>query len=313
MTKIVWPELELENWEPTKHTLHMWTQIVGKIRMEQTPWFNHSWHVTLYVTTRGLTTGTVPHGSSAFQIDFDFVDHQLIVLTADGRSEVIALRPRSVADFYARVMTTLKDLGMPVEIHTMPSEIPDATPFDEDESNASYDADYARRFWTVLIHTQRVMQRFRARFLGKCSPIQFFWGSFDLAVSRFSGRDAPPHPGGFPNFPDWVAREAYSHETCSAAFWPGGEPHPFPFYYSYIYPAAEGYSEASVEPTEAFFSEDLGEFVLPYESVRKSDDPDATLLAFFQSSYAAAADAADWDRQRLERDHPPGPGFMTNG
>ncbi|MEZ4546800.1 MAG: DUF5996 family protein [Thermodesulfobacteriota bacterium] len=300
-----WPSLPLGEWKDTAATLHMWTQIIGKIRLSQTPWINHSWHVTLYVTSRGLTTSPIPYGLKTFQIDFDFIDHKLVIETSDGNVRLLDLRPRTVADFYSQVMSSLKSLGIDVAIHTTPNEIPDPIPFEEDHKNASYDADYANRFWRVLVQTDRIFKEFRARFIGKCSPVHFFWGSFDLAVTRFSGRTAPPHPGGVPHMPDVVAREAYSHEVSSCGFWPGGGAIDYPAYYAYAYPTPEGFKDYKIKPKGAFYSNDLGEFLLPYDEVRASDDPDAALLGFLQSTYEAAADLAKWDRAALERDKLP--------
>ncbi len=300
-----WPSLPLNEWKDTAATLHMWTQIIGKIRLSQTPWINHSWHVTLYVTSRGLTTSPIPYGLKTFQIDFDFIDHKLVIETSDGNVRLLDLRPRTVADFYSQVMSSLKSLGIDVAIHTTPNEIPDPIPFEEDHKNASYDADHANRFWRVLVQTDRIFKEFRAHFIGKCSPVHFFWGSFDLAVTRFSGRTAPPHPGGVPHMPDVVAREAYSHEVSSCGFWPGGGAIDYPAYYAYAYPTPEGFKDYKIKPKGAFYSNDLGEFLLPYDEVRASDDPDAALLGFLQSTYEAAADLAKWDRAALERDKLP--------
>ena len=300
-----WPALPLGEWKDTYATLHMWTQIVGKIRLSQTPWINHSWHVTLYVTSRGLTTSPVPYGLKTFQIDFDFVDHKLVIETSDGNVRLLDLRPRTVADFYAEVMSALKSVGIDVSIHTTPNEIPDPIPFEEDTTHASYDADYANRFWRVLVQSDRVFKEFRAHFIGKCSPVHFFWGSFDLAVTRFSGRTAPQHPGGVPHMPDVVAREAYSHEVSSCGFWPGGGAIDYPVYYAYAYPAPDGFKDYKIKPKGAFYSNDLGEFLLPYDEVRNAKDPDAALLGFLQSTYEAAADLAKWDRAALERDKLP--------
>ncbi len=263
-----WPSLPLDEWKETYATLHMWTQVVGKIRFAQTPWVNHSWHVTLYVTSRGLTTSPIPYGEKTFEIDFDFIDHRLVIETSAGDVRHIELRPRTVADFYGEVMSTLRDLGLDIRIHTLPNEVADPVPFEKDLQHAFYDPDYANRFWRILVQTDRVFKEFRARFIGKCSPVHFFWGSFDMAVTRFSGRTAPPHPGGVPHLPDVVAREAYSHEVSSCGFWPGGGPVPYPVFYSYAYPAPEGFKDAAVKPPAAFYSADLGEFLLPYDEVR---------------------------------------------
>jgi hypothetical protein len=299
-----WPSLAFADWRDTCATLHLWTQVVGKVRLVQSPWVNHSWHVPLYVTPRGLGTSTIPHGTHAFAIDFDLVDHRLVIETSEGGVRTLLLRPQPVAEFYAAVMAALADLGVPVRIHTTPNEIPDAIPFERDRVHAAYDAAAATRFWRALVQAARVFGAFRARFIGKCSPVHFFWGSFDLAVTRFSGRPAPPHPGGVPNMPDWVAREAYSHEVSSAGFWPGNDGYPEPVFYSYAYPEPPGFRSAPIEPAAARFDAGLGEFVLPYEAVRTSADPDGTLLAFLQSTYLAAAERAAWDRAALERAAP---------
>lgn len=296
-----WPELPFARWADTAATLHLWMQIVGKVRLTQTPWQNHSWHVPLYLTARGLTTTPIPHGGRLFEMRFDFIEHALIIDAADGGEVSIALRPRSVANFYQETMAALASLDLAVKIHTTPSEIADAVPFDEDTDHQSYDAEYANRFWRALLQIDRVFKEFRSRFIGKASPVHFFWGSFDLAVTRFSGEEAPPHPGGVPNFPDWVAREAYSHEVSSAGFWPGGGGIEFPAFYSYAYPVPDGFSQHSVLPSDAFWSDDLGEFVLPYDAVRTADAPDDVLLAFLQTSYEAAADGAAWRRTDSER------------
>jgi hypothetical protein len=295
-----WPNLPLEEWKDTHDTLHMWTQIVGKIRMVQSPWVNHSWHVALYLTARGLTTSPIPYGDRLFQIDFDFIDHQLLIQTSDGVVRAIALRPRAVADFYHEVMNALNEIGILVRIHTTPNEIADAIPFEQDTTHAAYDAEYANRFWRVLLQSDRVFKAFRSRFNGKCSPTHFFWGSFDLAVTRFSGRTAPEHPGGVPNFPDAVAREAYSHEVSSCGFWPGAGIS-YPAFYSYAYPTPEGFGDAAVRPEAAFYSRDLGEFILPYDAVRTAASPDDVLLEFLQSTYEAAASLGNWDQAALRQ------------
>ena len=296
-----WPALPVEPWLETLNTLHMWTQIVGKVRLAQTPWVNHSWHVTLYATARGLTTSPIPHGDRVFEIDFDFIDHRLVVSTGDGEIRRLALEPQTTADFYTRLMETLDELGLPVTIYPRPNEVEVATPFAKDTVHAAYDADAVNRFWRALSGVDRVFKAFRARFIGKASPVHFFWGSFDHAVTRFSGRRAPEHPGGFPNMPDWITREAYSHEVSSAGFWPGGDAGPA-FFYSYAYPTPEGFAEAEVRPAAAGWNAELGEFVLPYDAVRTADSPDEALMEFLQSTYEAAATAAAWDRHELERD-----------
>lgn len=295
-----WPELPYEAWKDSLTTLHMWTQIVGKIRLAQTPWINHSWHVTLYVTPRGLTTSPMPHGERTFQIDFDFIEHQLQIATCDDESRIIPLRPRATADFYAAVKRALDELGLDVKINGRPNEVEPAIPFAEDREHGSYDAEAVHRFWRVLLQVDRVFKRFRARFNGKCSPVHFFWGSFDLAVTRFSGREAPVHPGGFPNMPDAVTREAYSQEVISAGFWPGGEAMPYAMFYSYAYPNPEGFADAEVRPPAAKWNEDFGQFVLPYEDVRTAESPEETLLDFLQSAYDAAARLAGWDVEALK-------------
>lgn len=297
-----WPELPLTAWQDTRDTLHLWTQIVGKIRTTQTPWLNHSWHVTLYVSARGLTTSVIPCGARSLEIEFDFIDHVLWLRSSDGQTRQVMLRPQTVAEFYAAVLMALHELGFALRIHPMPNEIANPIRFDEDRVHKVYDADYANRFWRILVRSHRVMAQFRTAFLGKASPVHFFWGSFDLAVTRFSGRKAPLHPGGVPYLPDDIVQEAYSHEVSSAGFWPGGGGGPidYPAYYSYAYPAPEGFAAARVRPDAAFFSKELGEFLLPYDAVRTAADPDATLMAFLQSTYDAAADQADWNRAALE-------------
>jgi hypothetical protein len=297
-----WPALPLEAWRETYATLHLWTQIVGKIRLSCTPWINHSWHATLYVTARGLTTTLIPHGARGFSIDFDFVDHQLHIQASHGANRTLPLRAKSVAAFHKELLGELADLGLEVSIHGSPNEVEHAIPFAEDHQHAAYDPEYVQRLWRVLVQVERVFQAFRSRFIGKCSPVHLFWGSLDLAVTRFSGRPAPLHPGGIPNLPDWVVQEAYSHEVSSCGFWPGGGPHPFPLFYSYAYPEPEGFQSAPPRPKEAFYSSVLREFVLPYDVVRQSGSPDQTLMDFLESTYEAAANLAKWDRTELERD-----------
>src|SRR4051812_1482891 len=295
-----WPELPFAAWRDSCETLQLWTQIVGKIRLAKTPWLNHSWHVALYVMPRGLTTSPVPDGARTFQIDFDFIDHVLRIATSDGALEEIALRPVSVARFYAAVMAALAELGIAVAIDETPNELPQPIKFSRDEQHAAYDPEAVGRFHQVLVNADRVFKQFRTAFLGKASPVHFFWGSFDLAVTRFSGRRAPRHPGGVPHLPDDVAAEAYSHEVSSAGFWPGGGAIDYPAFYSYAYPEPEGYRPTPVRPDAAFFSEALGEFILPYDAVRTAAAPDQTLLEFLQTAYEAAANAAKWDRAALE-------------
>lgn len=295
-----WPSLPYEEWKDTYATLHLFTQIVGKVKLMLMPWTNHSWHAALYLTARGLSTGPLPYGVRTLEIAFDFIDHQLRIQTDDGAVRTLPLHPQPVAGFYREVLETLDQLGLPVKIHPMPNEIPGAIRCDEDTIHASYDADYANRCWHAMLHAHRVLGRFRARYLGKCSPVHVFWGSFDLAVTRFSGRRAPPHPGGVPNLPDWVAREAYSHEVSSVGFWPGGQALPTPVFYSYAYPEPPGFAEAKVKPEGAYYHAELHEFVLPYEQVRNAQSPDDMLMDFCQSVYEAAADLGKWDRAELE-------------
>jgi hypothetical protein len=295
----VWPALPFDEWKATCKTLHLWTQVVGKIRLARTPWINHSWHVTLYLTARGLTTSPIPFESGALEIRFDFVGHELRLLTSTGGLKVIPLVPKSVATFCREVMAGLRELDVDVEINTTPNEVDPAIPFEENETDAAYDPDYANRFWRVLLQSNRVFTEFRSEFCGKCSPVHFFWGSFDLAVTRFSGRSAPQHPGGVPHLPDAVAREAYSHEVSSLGFWPGNETMPEPIFYSYAYPAPEGFPEAKIEPSFASYNAQLKEFVLPYEKMRQSDSPDRALLDFARSTYDAASTLGRWDRAAL--------------
>lgn len=288
------------DWEDTRATFQLWTQVLGKIRMARTPVTSHWWNVPLYVTATGLTTSLIPYGTGrGFQIDLDLIDHHLAIVTTDGERRVRALRPEPVAEFYRSVMALLDELGRPVDIWTMPVEIVDAIPFDQDDQHASYDAEQVQRFWRTLVESHRVFELFRSRYLGKTSPIHLFWGALDLATSRFSGREAPPHPGGAPHCGPDVMVEAYSREVSSAGYWPG--PDGDGTYYSYAYPEPSGFSAAPVLPPEAGYDSALGEFTLPYEAVRSAADPDATLLEFLQSTYEAAADSAGWDRELLER------------
>ena len=295
-----WPELPLAGWRQTYETLHLWTQIVGKIRLARAPWLNHSWHIALYVTARGLTTSPIPDGTNTFQIDFDFIEHALRISTSRGSRCEFTLAGNSVASFYSKVMAALSELGIAVAIDEMPNELPNPIRFSQDQTHASYDPDAARRLFQILVSVDRVFKQFRTGFLGKASPIHFFWGSFDLAVTRFSGRPAPLHPGGVPHLSDEVACEAYSHEVSSAGFWPGSGPIDFPAFYSYAYPEPPGFRSTRVKPVEAFFSEQLGEFILPYDAVRTAGQPDQVLIEFLQSTYEAAANAAHWDRDELE-------------
>ncbi|MFN2530592.1 MAG: DUF5996 family protein [Pyrinomonadaceae bacterium] len=289
------PALPLEEWEDTRATLHMWTQVVGKIRLAQTPLVNHWWNVPLYVSSRGLTTSAIPYGRTFFEIGFDFIDHVLEISCSTGVARTIALEPKSVAAFYEETMTTLDELGINIHVWTTPVEIPDPIPFEKDDQHASYDPEYANRFWRILLNSTKVMQEFRARFIGKCSPVHFFGGSFDLAVTRFSGRPAPPRPDADP-----ITREAYSHEVISHGFWPGqglGKP----AFYSYTAPAPEGLPQAAVRPAAAFYSNELSEFLLHYDAVRTASNPDQDLMEFLQSTYEAGASLAGWDRAALEK------------
>ncbi|KQR50833.1 hypothetical protein ASF88_16520 [Leifsonia sp. Leaf336] len=295
-----WPSLAVQSWTPTRDTLHMWTQIVGKIRMALAAPVNHWWHVTLRVDARGLTTGAIPIGSRLLEIAFDFLDHVLLVRTSDGGKVSIPLPGRSVAQLYAEVFDALRHLDVEVVIHPSPNEVEVAIPFADDTVHSTYVPEQATAFWRQLIQADRVLQRFRSEFRGKVSPVHFFWGAMDLAVTRFSGRTAPPHPGGAPNCPDSVMREGYSHELSSAGFWPGGGSEGA--FYSYAYPAPDGYAEAELPPG-ASFSEEYGEFLLPYEAARASADPDATVLAFLRATYAAAAQRADWPPELLIPPH----------
>jgi hypothetical protein len=291
-----WPELPLEEWKDTCATLHMWTQVVGKVRLAQTPLVNHWWNVPLYVSARGLTTTAMPYEERFFEMEFDFVDHNLAIKCSDGTTSLVPLVPKSVATFYEETMTALRDLRINVNIWKMPVEVPDPIPFDEDRQHAAYDRDYVERFWQVLRSSDRVLQEFRSRFIGKCSPVHFFWGSFDLAVTRFSGRPAPPRPDA-----DVITREAYSHEVISHGWWPGHGPLGKAAFYSYTAPAPDGLSEAKVRPEQAFYSKDLGEFLLLYDDVRTAADPDEALMDFCQSTYEAGANLGNWDRASLER------------
>jgi Family of unknown function (DUF5996) len=296
-----WPELPLAAWRDTYATLHLWTQIVGKVRMKLTPWLNHSWSVALYVTLRGLGTGPIPLDNRDLSIDFDFLDHVLWLNVSDGSFRQIMLRPVSVAEFYGEVMEALAALGVNVRIDEMPNEIENAVPFSEDRAPAAYDRDFANRHFRILAASQRVFAHFRTGFLGKASPVHFFWGSFDLAVTRFSGRRAPLlTSSATPGLPLPVARESYSHEVSSAGFWPGSGPIDYPAYYSYAYPEPEGFAAAKIRPPAAFYSNDYGQFILPYDAVRTAPDPEGTLLAFLQSTYDAAADLGKWDRAALD-------------
>jgi hypothetical protein len=295
-----WPELPTASWRDTCETLHLWTQVVGKTRLKRSPWLNHSWHVALYVTARGLSTSPISDAGRSFQIDFDFITHHLRISTSDGEERQLPLSGQSVASFYGAVLAALSELGIDVVIDEMPNELPEPIRFSQDTRHASYDKDAVQRFFQILLNADRVFKQFRTGFLGKASPVHFFWGSFDLAVTRFSGRRAPRHPGGVPHLPDAVVVEAYSHEVSSAGFWPGSGAIDYPAFYSYAYPEPSGFRAAKVQPDAAFFNEGLGEFILPYEAVRTAADPDRALLEFLQGTYKAAANCAKWDREALE-------------
>jgi hypothetical protein len=297
----LWPDLPLAAWSDTCDTLQLWTQIVGKVRLAVTPLINHWWNVTLLVTARGLAAPAMPYAGGTFDIVFDFADHRLVVETSDGRAESFALKPMAVADFYAEFMRVLRRLGIDVHIRTMPCEIANAVPFDRDRIHAQYDPVYVQKFQLALLQANRVMTAFRARFIGKASPVHFFWGSFDLAVTRFSGRTAPPPKGVTPDVANWVMAEAYSHEVSSCGFWPGNGGYGRAAFYVYAYPEPAGYGDTRLGTAEACYDKDLGQFILPYDAVRQAGDPDALLLGFLQETYEAAADLAKWDRQALER------------
>ncbi|MEI9983784.1 MAG: DUF5996 family protein [Aliidongia sp.] len=295
----VWPELPYPMWRDTAATLQLWTQIVGKIRLTLTPWVNHGWQVALYVTARGLGTSPMPVGTEILELEFDFIDHRLLARTSEGGERSLPLVPQTVADFYQGVADLLNGLGVTVAIDEMPNEIPNPIRFSQDRSHSSYDAAAAHRFWRALVQADRVFKHFRTGFLGKASPVHFFWGSFDLAVTRFSGRTAPLHPGGVPGLPDAVAREAYSHEVSSAGFWPGNEAFPRAAFYAYAYPEPAGFRNRPIAPG-ASFDATMGEFILPYDTLRAATEPDALLLDFLSTTYVAAAEAGRWDRQALE-------------
>lgn len=300
--KQLWPELIFADQKDTLATVHLWTQIVGKIRLKKMPWINHSWHVTLEVSPLGLSTGSIPYHGGIFQIDFDFINDLLIITTSSGNVEKIKLFPRTVASFYKELFEKLKALEIDAYIYASPNEVEPAIPFAKDETHKSYDHDQINIFWEALIMANNVFTKFRAGFIGKCSPVHLFWGAFDLAVTRFSGRPAPKHPGGAPNIPIEVMQESYSHEVSSCGFWGGNEQFPHPVFYSYCYPTPEDFSKQTVQPKEAVFSNEMGEFMLMYDVVRKSSDPENTLMQFLQSTYEAAAKVGNWNRESLEFD-----------
>jgi hypothetical protein len=295
-----WPRLRVADWVDSRDTLHLWTQIVGKVRMAHAPMLNHWWQVTLYVSARGLTTSSVPYGDGSFDVEFDLVEHLLRIRSSEGGIRTVALEPMSVADFYAQTMAALGQLGIDAPIHATPNEVPEATPFAEDHLHASYDRDAVSLFWRQLLQADRVLGNFRSHFVGKVSPVHFYWGAMDLACTRFSGRPAPRHPGGAPNCPAWVMVEGYSAELSSAGFWPGGGDEGA--FYTYSYPEPDGFAEYPVGPAGAYYSRELQEFLLPYEVVAEADDPDAALTEFLQSTYEAGAVLGSWDRAALEDD-----------
>ncbi|WP_426671454.1 DUF5996 family protein [Mucilaginibacter sp. McL0603] len=297
-----WPKLAFENWKDTLATVHLWTQIVGKIRLKQMPWLNHSWHVTLYVSANGLTTGSIPYEGGVFQIDFDFIHHAVHIITSASGVARVQLYPRSIADFYRELFEKLESVNVDAYIYAAPNEVDPAIPFALDETHKSYDAEQMHNFYLALVKIHNVFTKFRASFTGKCSPVHFFWGAFDMAVTRFSGRPAPLHPGGAPHMPKAVMQEAYSHEVSSCGFWPGSEQFPHPVFYSYCYPTPPEFSRQPVKPNEAFFSGEMGEFMLLYEVVQRSDNPEDMLMQFLQTTYEAAANTGHWDRKALECD-----------
>jgi hypothetical protein len=293
-----WPPIPFAEWKTTAAALHLYLQIAGKYRLAHTPWINHSWHATFYCTPRGLTTSLIPDGDGGIEVKFDFLDHAVLGTCSDGKTESFPLESMTVADFHRRFIEMIEHLGGNPKFHGSPNELEDAVPFAEDMASRPYDTDAVTRFHRALVSVNRVFQDFRTGFRGKVSPVHLFWGSFDLAVTRFSGRPAPLHPGGIPNLPDDVTREAYSHEVSSAGFWPGGGPVDEAAFYSYAYPSPEGFADAAVEPEAAYFDRDFGEFILPYEAVRTSPDPESTLMAFLESTYGAAASLGHWDRSQ---------------
>lgn len=295
-----WPQLRVDDWSASRETLHMWTQIVGKIRLAHAPMVNHWWQATLYVSPRGLTTSAIPSGAGVFDIEFDFIEHRLHIRSSDGEARQIALEPKSVADFYSETVHALGELGITVEIQARPNEVEPSIPFADDYGHTSYDADAVQLFWRQLVAADQVMHEFRSHFIGKVSPVHFFWGAMDLACTRFSGRTAPKHPGGAPNCGDWVMEEGYSHELSSCGFWPGGGDEGA--FYAYAYPEPNGFADYSVAPEQAFYSTENGQFLLPYEAVRTAADPARTLLEFLHTTYQAAAERGNWDRAALEVD-----------
>ena len=297
-----WPAIPFGDWKETLYTVQLWVQIVGKIRLKKMPWTNHSWHAALYVSASGLTTGSIPYNKGIFQIDFDFRRHQLLITASTGEEQQMDLYPRTVADFYNELFNKLGQMEIQASIYAVPNEIEPAIPFAADETHKAYDKERMHAFWQALVSVHNVLTRFRARFIGKCSPVHFFWGAFDLTVSRFSGKEAPKHQGGVPNIPLRVMQESYSHEVSSCGFWPGSEQFPMPAFYAYIYPTPPAFGEQQVAPEEAFYSKEMGEFFLPYDVVRQAENPEEKLLQFLQSTYEAAAGTAHWERDKLEFD-----------
>ncbi|MDQ2753034.1 MAG: DUF5996 family protein [Bacteroidota bacterium] len=302
MEAITWPEIDFNNWKDTLSTVQLWTQMVGKIRLKAMPWLNHSWHVTLYITPQGLSTGSMPYEAGIFEINFNFQQHLLLITTSNGKEEEIKLYPRSVADFYKELFNKLRKAGIEIAIYAVPNEMENAIPFEQDEQHKTYDKDQMKNYWKALVLVHNVFTRFRAGFCGKCSPVHFFWGAFDLAVTRFSGRRAPNYSGAVLNVPIRVMQEAYSHEVSSCGFWPGSEAFPKAAFYAYCYPTPEAFSTQPVEPTKAFYSKEMGEFFLLYDDVRQATNPEETLLRFLTTTYEAAANTGNWERAALEYD-----------
>ncbi|NMM47376.1 DUF5996 family protein [Marinigracilibium pacificum] len=296
-----WPELIYDNWKDTLKTVHQWTQIVGKIRLRTMPWQNHSWHTSLYISTRGLSTGSIPYHNGVFDITFDFENHKLLITSTFFKDKTLDLYSRSVASFYNELFSLLEEIGMDIEIYPRPNELPDNTPFFDNEKDCTYDEQAMVNYWQIAVNTYNIFSIFRSDFIGKCSPVHFFWGAFDIAVTRFSGRLAPEHPGIAPNMSKEVMKEAYSQEVSSAGFWPGSDDFPKPVYYSYCYPTPKDFGAQNVFPNEAFYSDDMGEYFLPYENVRESKDPSKMLLDFLQTTYDAAANTGNWNRSQLEK------------
>jgi hypothetical protein len=290
-----WPNLDFQQYKQTVSLVHLWTQIIGKIRLRKMPWLNHSWHVSLYVSPRGFTTGSIPDGLGLFEIEFDFINHLLHFRTSAGTGAKIPLGSQTVAQFHQQVFDQLDELGIEADIHAAPNEMDPAIPFAKDNRGQTYDPAQMTKLWQAFVCVHKVFQKFRAGFIGKCSPVHLFWGAFDLAVTRFSGRKAPEHPGGMPNMPLKIMQEAYSHEVSSAGFWPGSDDFPQPVFYSYCYPTPEAFSKQQIQPEAAFYSDEMGEFFLSYSDVQSSDDPDATLMNFLETTYRAAADTGSWD------------------